>query len=612
MKNNKIHNKSQINYNNKILQVNNLKTHFKVGSGKNKIKVKAVDDISFNIYEREVFGIVGESGSGKTTASRTIIRLYRPTGGNVLLEGQVIGSGNDEFYSAIKDKKSEYLQEKIKLNSRKFAISEIEASFDLRFETLDKKKETLVNKYEEDIKQINEPIELFKNSLFKEKSDFRLEKENALFEYNREKDITYLKTRNEFEDEYAEINKYMAKSLKNKIKGLDQSAGLDEASRNLQKDELKKQYEIDLASLETEYKEKIKHKATNIISMESYKEQLVAFKLKYVERIDAAKKKFSSFKLNKKKPKFVEIQKKLLELRSQHNKELAKLNEERKVLKQLLKTEIKAVPKEANIDVEKLKILKSEYKSFVVKQKELVRASKKAHHTKEAKNKTKRMQMIFQDPISSLNPRMTVGEIVAEGLVINGEKDKIKNQEKVIETLKLVGLAPEYISRYPHEFSGGQRQRIGIARALIMNPSFIIADEPISALDVSIRAQVLNLLNDLKEKLDLTILFIAHDLSVVKFFCDRIAVMYSGKIVELADNEELFKNPLHPYTKSLLSAIPQPDPDSEKLRKRITYRPDMHDYSKDLPELKEITKGHFVYCNNAEFERLKQKGDENA
>ena len=209
--------------------------------------------------------------------------------------------------------------------------------------------------------------------------------------------------------------------------------------------------------------------------------------------------------------------------------------------------------------------------------------------------------MIFQDPIASLDPRMTVREIIAEGLVINGITDKEYINEKVYEILETVGLVREHADRYPHEFSGGQRQRIGIARAVVMQPEMIIADEPISALDVSIQAQVINLLNDLRDRLGLTIIFIAHDLSVVKYFSDRIGVMYFGKMVELADSEELFKNPLHPYTRSLLSAIPLPDPVYEKQRKRITYNPlAEHDYSTSAPSFREITPGHFVYCNDAE------------
>ena len=218
------------------------------------------------------------------------------------------------------------------------------------------------------------------------------------------------------------------------------------------------------------------------------------------------------------------------------------------------------------------------------------------------------IQMIFQDPVDSLDPRMTVEDIIQEGLKIQGYNNKEANHKKVVEMLESVGLVAEHASRYPHEFSGGQRQRIGIARALIMNPKLLICDEPISALDVSIRAQIINLLNELKEKLGLTMIFIAHDLSVVKYFCDRIAVMYYGKIVELTTSDELFKNPLHPYTRSLLSAIPKPDPIIERSRERIVYQPHLvHDYSVDKPTLKEITPGHFIYCNDKEFEEYKKE-----
>lgn len=218
------------------------------------------------------------------------------------------------------------------------------------------------------------------------------------------------------------------------------------------------------------------------------------------------------------------------------------------------------------------------------------------------------IQMIFQDPIASLDPRMTVREIIAEGLVIQGERDQEEITRKVNEMLELVGLVPEHATRYPHEFSGGQRQRIGVARSVIMNPELIIADEPVSALDVSVQAQVINLLNELREKFGLTILFIAHDLSVVKYFSDRIGVMYFGKMVEMASSDELFAHPLHPYTRSLLSAIPLPDPVYEKKRKRITYNPlAEHDYSQDAPSFREVVPGHFVQCNDVEFERYQQE-----
>ncbi len=215
------------------------------------------------------------------------------------------------------------------------------------------------------------------------------------------------------------------------------------------------------------------------------------------------------------------------------------------------------------------------------------------------------MQMIFQDPIASLNPRMTVKEIIAEGLRINGVRNEKEIQERVEDALKTVGLVPEHGSRYPHEFSGGQRQRIGIARSLVVEPSFIIADEPISALDVSIRAQIINLLNDLREKKGITILFIAHDLSVVKYFSDRLAVMYYGHIVEIGNKDSIFHNPLHPYTHSLMASIPLPDPEFEKKRGRTErYNPAKeHDYSRETPTLREIEPDHFVLCNTEEYNR---------
>ena len=221
--------------------------------------------------------------------------------------------------------------------------------------------------------------------------------------------------------------------------------------------------------------------------------------------------------------------------------------------------------------------------------------------------------MIFQDPIASLDPRMTVRDIIAEGLIIKGVKDQDYIDKQVYKILETVGLVQEHASRYPHEFSGGQRQRIGIARAVIMNPELIIADEPISALDVSIQAQVINLLNDLSKEMGLTIMFIAHDLAVVKYFSNRIAVMYFGKIVELATSDELFAHPFHPYTRSLLSAIPLPDPITEKNRQRIVYNAMLdHDYSKEGPSMREVYPGHFVYCNSEECEKYRQEYQESA
>jgi oligopeptide transport system ATP-binding protein len=228
---------------------------------------------------------------------------------------------------------------------------------------------------------------------------------------------------------------------------------------------------------------------------------------------------------------------------------------------------------------------------------------------KELKKFNRKMQMIFQDPYASLNPRMTVADIIAEGIDIHGlAKSKEERMQKVYELLETVGLNREHANRYPHEFSGGQRQRIGIARALAVEPEFIIADEPISALDVSIQAQVVNLMKKLQKEKGLTYLFIAHDLSMVKYISDRIGVMYFGKMVELADSDELYRNPIHPYTKALLSAIPLPDPETERTRRRIVYDPRQHNYKEgEKLEFREITPGHFVLCSEEEYKRYKEQ-----
>ena len=224
----------------------------------------------------------------------------------------------------------------------------------------------------------------------------------------------------------------------------------------------------------------------------------------------------------------------------------------------------------------------------------------------------RKIQMIFQDPMASLNERAKVEYIIAEGLLNHHlYKDQEDLHEKVMNALHEVGLLPEFASRFPHEFSGGQRQRIGIARALIMEPEFIIADEPISALDVSIRAQVLNLMSKLQKEHGLTYLFIAHDLSVMRFICDRIAVIHKGVIVELSETEKLFAHPLHPYTRALLSAIPMPDPESEREKVLEVYDPSCHHYETDKPVWTEIEPGHFIMANQEELAEYRKQLENN-
>lgn len=224
------------------------------------------------------------------------------------------------------------------------------------------------------------------------------------------------------------------------------------------------------------------------------------------------------------------------------------------------------------------------------------------------------IQMVFQDPAASLNERATVDYIISEGLynfhLYENEADRVRKVERMIEA---VGLLPEHLTRYPHEFSGGQRQRVGLARAMVMEPEFVVADEPISALDVSIRAQILNLMNKFQTEQGTTYMFIAHDLSIVRYISDRIGVIYKGRIVEIATSEELFNYPLHPYTRSLISAIPLPDPQLEKHKVLYTYDPSMHDYTDESqPELVNIGHGHYVYGSPeeiAEYRALRERGE---
>lgn len=429
-----------------LLKVEHLCQYFK--SGPNVLK--AVDDVNFEVYKGEVFGLVGESGCGKTTTGRSIIRLYDITSGSVYFKGVRVSAGIGSYKQQVRAARAEYRAKLKELNALK---------------TAEKKIADTETEIEDAEKQIDD-------------AEKRIEEAELLVA--------------EAEEKYHTVVKEQTENIR--------SAVYDD--KNFDKDYRK-------------------------------------------ERVNVITKEYDAL--------------------------IAEEGDEEK---------------KAALEKEK---------------REKIRLAKKSSIMND-------IQMIFQDPIASLDPRMTVREIIAEGLIIRGIKDKQYIDEQVYRVLDLVGLRPEHAGRYPHEFSGGQRQRIGIARAIILRPELIIADEPISALDVSIQAQVINLLNDLRKRLSLTILFIAHDLSVVKYFSDRIGVMYFGKLVELAPSDELFAHPLHPYTRSLLSAIPLPDPAYEKMRKRIVYNPlAEHDYSVDKPVMREVEPGHFVYCNEAEFDRYRSQ-----
>lgn len=543
-----------------LLRVKHLKQYFKFGSGEYKYN-KAVHDVSFDIHRGEVFGLVGESGCGKTTTGRSIIKLYDITSGDIYFKGVRVSAGTRWNEKEIK----------FTLIRMREAVSKLKL-------------------------QMKEEIAGIPHDIVGDETHFSLAAlQKVENDIAQEKHQTAL-TISELKSDCIE-----------KIRDVRNECGEDTALFEDKKVELRGQYNKKIETI----KEKSNHK---LEELKKKREELLIEKAK---EDDAYKGKVAEIKA-KYNAKIDEVKKEAYEIVSRERNNIRQAHYDTKHCNDIYReNEIKKVEEEfgpkvksaketldglnKETDGESYEKALTEYNEVLTEYKTHLKLAKKAKLMTQ-------IQMIFQDPIASLDPRMTVKEIIAEGFRIKGINDNKFINKKVEEVLKLVGLVPEHASRYPHEFSGGQRQRIGIARAMVMNPELIIADEPVSALDVSIQAQVINLLNNLKETLGLTILFIAHDLSVVKYFCDRIGVMYFGQMVELTTSDELFKHPLHPYTKSLLSAIPHPDPNFEKNRVKINYNPNTaHDYSVNKPSMREVIPGHFVYCNEEELEKYKQE-----
>lgn len=609
----KNNNHVDVDYSQKILEVKNLKKYFYVGVGKNKLKVPAVDNVSFDIHKREVFGLVGESGCGKTTTGRTIIKLYTPTDGSVDLNGIRIGAGYDSIVENIKKIKREAKEKILRLNPTSFKKYQINQEAEKSINFIKQDIDELKQKQIATTKELMSPIEKYVDDLYQLENLYTLDIARFNYDFALKKgEIENLK-HNKAEKEYKNELLIAENTYKHKLDGLKDSAALTKETIEERIKNLKSIYQETLSDLEKTYSTLIEQAEKDRLPNSEVKIRIQALKKERDDLISKRHNQFENDKQKFQKPDEAKIKEKVIESKKEFKLQIDKKQQEIKDIKAKAKMSILEISKQkdekhlAKSNKDEIDAIKKERHEQIKLEKEQIRNVKDVNKSKEALAASRKMQMIFQDPISSLNPRMTVKEIVSEGLVILGGYSDEEISKRVSDVLELVGLSAEYATRYPHEFSGGQRQRIGIARALIMNPNFIIADEPISALDVSIRAQVINLLRELREELGLTILFIAHDLSVVRFFCDRIAVMYYGKLVELAPSEELFANPMHPYTKSLLSAIPQPDPDYEKGRQRINYDPSQHDYRLDKPSLREVAPGHMVFANDKEYQIIKKE-----
>jgi oligopeptide transport system ATP-binding protein len=528
-----------------------------------------------------------------------------------MLNNITISVGIQGYLEKIADIKRQLNEDILKLNPAKIKGIELKKEVKAKIEKLQFEKQELLKQKEQELKVISKLFDQYRADKYQITALMQIENQKVIFDFNQKVMKTKQSLQNEALLKFNNEIKIANEKLSHKLNGLKDSAALDAKTIEERIAKLKADHEAVIQQLKSIYEPQIQANATKVLTKAKSALMINQFASEKTKALLVIKEKFQKDIAALVSPDKAKYEKEVKEVTSRFAKKTDDINKKISQLNSKLRLDISKFPtSKANLEnqskvkeqVQKLKTVANlQIKELQAK----IADAKRINGSKDTLKESQKMQMIFQDPISSLNPRMTVKEIISEGLVIQGNTSKKDIEKKVAEVLTLVGLSPEYASRYPHEFSGGQRQRIGVARALIMDPNVIIADEPISALDVSIRAQVINLLFTLREKLGLTILFIAHDLSVVRFFCDRIAVMYNGKVVEMASSEELFKNPLHPYTVSLLSAIPQPDPDYEKNRKRIHYNPRIHQYSpSNLPKLREVSKDHFVLLSDGELAQL--------